>query len=253
MPEPSIRILAVDGPSRVLELLGESPSLVLDVVLRQGTRAPWLGEVESSCSGNGVKLRTLSQAEFDKSPDRPEGCRAVFARFRYQEYREVDLLLDEEPTPNSTILALDNITDPGNLGAIIRSAVYFGARDILIPRHNSCTVTGVVAVRSAGGLAQARIHRVTNLARSLEALKTRGYWIIGSVVDRGRPMHQADLTGPTVLVIGSEGKGMRPLVQKACDLLLSLPAPQGLGSLNASTFSGIMLYQRWLSISRTAP
>jgi 23S rRNA (guanosine2251-2'-O)-methyltransferase len=242
-----VQTIVIDGPSRVIELLETSPELVKDVRIRLGMRGDWVGILEEACKKASVPLKELEPQRFERDRERPEGCRKVFARFRFVERNEIDDLLDEPATPERTILALDNISDPGNLGAMIRSAVFFGARDIVLPKRRTCPITGIVAIRSSGALAHARIHRVTNLARSLDALRKHGYWVVGSVLNKGEHLDKVDLTGPTVLIIGSEGKGMRPLVQKSCDLLINLPVEQGLGSLNASTFAGILLYQRWLA------
>jgi 23S rRNA (guanosine2251-2'-O)-methyltransferase len=141
------------------------------------------------------------------------------------------------------LLALDSIQDPHNLGAIIRSAVAAGVNGIILPRDRSVSITGTVIRISAGAVYHIDICMVTNLVSSIKSLKKNGIWIFGTTKDGARPIYDIDLTLPACLVIGSEGKGMRPLVAKQSDLLITIPMQSSLDSLNASVAAGIILFE----------
>jgi 23S rRNA (guanosine2251-2'-O)-methyltransferase len=141
------------------------------------------------------------------------------------------------------MLALDSIVDPHNLGAILRSALGAGVAAVLIPKDRSAPPTPVVSKISAGALEHIRLVQVTNLVRSLELLKSRGRWVAGLDRNALDTIFYADLTLPLVLVIGGEGRGLRALVRKTCDLMLSIPQSGPLDSLNASVAAAVALYE----------
>ena len=141
------------------------------------------------------------------------------------------------------ILALDSIQDPHNLGAIIRSAVAAGVNGIILPKDRSASITGTVIKISAGSVFHIDICRVANLVSSFKLLKKNGIWIFGTTKDAAQPIYDADLTVPACLVIGSEGKGLRPLVANHCDLNIAIPMHSSLDSLNASVAAGIILFE----------
>jgi 23S rRNA (guanosine2251-2'-O)-methyltransferase len=141
------------------------------------------------------------------------------------------------------LLALDSIQDPHNLGAIIRSAVAAGVNGIILPKDRSASITGAVIKVSAGSVFHINICRVTNLVSSFKVLKENGIWIFGATKDASQPIYDMDLTVPACLVIGSEGKGLRPLVADQCDLNVAIPMQSSLDSLNASVAAGIILFE----------
>lgn len=141
------------------------------------------------------------------------------------------------------LLALDSIQDPHNLGAIIRSAVAAGVNGIILPKDRSASITGTVIKISAGAVFHIDICMVTNLVNSFKILKEKGVWIFGATKDGSRPVYDTDLTVPACLVIGGEGKGLRPLVAEHCDLNVSIPMQSSLDSLNASVAAGIILFE----------
>jgi 23S rRNA (guanosine2251-2'-O)-methyltransferase len=251
MTTPERTILAIDGPARVLELLEVLPGRVEEVLLPRTAKGGWRTPLEEACRRAGVKLSALPYVQFEKQSDRPEKARKVYARFRHEEFSGLGPLLEAAPAPRDTVLVLDQVEDPGNLGAMIRSAVWFGVRDIVLPVRRAAPVTGTVAIRSAGALAHARIFRVRNLGRALDDLQGAGYVLYGSVVEGGEPLPGAALAGPAALIIGSEAKGMRESIRARCDQLLTLPPAGGVGSLNASVFAGLFLYERWRGLQET--
>jgi 23S rRNA (guanosine2251-2'-O)-methyltransferase len=141
------------------------------------------------------------------------------------------------------LLALDSIQDPHNLGAMIRSAVAAGVHGIILPRDRSASITGTVIKISAGAVFHIDICTVTNLVNSFKILKEHGIWIFGASREAARPIYDADLTVPACLVIGSEGKGLRPLVADHCDQKIAIPMQSSLDSLNASVAAGIILFE----------
>ncbi len=140
-------------------------------------------------------------------------------------------------------MALDSIQDPHNFGALLRTALCAGVQAVLVPKDRSAPASPTVSKVSAGALEHTRLIQVTNLVRALEALKERGPWIVGLERDAGQSVFKADLTVPLVLVIGGEGRGMRPLVRRTCDLLVSIPQTGPLDSLNASVAGAVALFE----------
>ena len=146
-------------------------------------------------------------------------------------------------SPLELILVCDGVTDPQNLGAIIRSAAFFGAKGLIIPRDKSADVTPLAERVSAGGAASLPIVRVVNLSRTLEELKENGYWVYGTVEGGGEQPSQHQLKGKTAIVLGAEGQGIRRLTREKCDVLLTLTSNGTIPALNVSVFAGLMLYE----------
>jgi len=144
---------------------------------------------------------------------------------------------------NLFLLLLDNVVDPNNLGAIIRTALCFGIDKIFIPKDRSASPTPTVSKASAGALEHVSLSRVTNMTNTIKMLKEKGLWIAGMDKDAGRSIFSVDLTGPLAVVIGGEEKGIRPLVKKHCDFLISIPQKEQIDSLNASVAGAIVMYE----------
>lgn len=171
-----------------------------------------------------------------------QGIAAQVASYPYQEIQD---LIDraKAATENPVILVADGITDPHNLGAIIRTAEALGAQGLVIPQRRAVGVTSTVAKVAAGALESFPIARVVNLGRALEELKSAGFWIYGAAAEANQSVDQVTFTGAIVLVIGSEGEGLSLLTQKACDVLVSIPLQGNVPSLNASVAAGMLLYE----------
>ena len=146
-------------------------------------------------------------------------------------------------TDNPIILVADGITDPHNLGAIIRSAEALGAQGLVIPQRRAVGMTATVAKVAAGALETFPVARVVNLGRALAELKSAGFWIYGTVAEASQHVDQVTFSGPIVLVVGSEGEGLGLLTQKSCDVLVSIPLQGHVPSLNASVAAGMVLYE----------
>ena len=141
------------------------------------------------------------------------------------------------------MLICDSVSDPHNLGAIIRNAVAFGAGCIILAEKNSSPVTGTVAKSSAGSLFQIRVCRVKNLARAMKKLKEKGIWIAGLAADGEKGIDEIDMTLPIALVAGSEHSGLRPVVKRECDMLVKIPMTGVLDSLNVASATAVALYE----------
>ena len=168
----------------------------------------------------------------------------VIAQAAAAEYCSVDdiLALAEEKGEDPFLILLDDIEDPHNLGAIIRTANAAGAHGVVIPKRHAATLTATVAKASAGAVHYTKIAKVTNLASEVENLRKKGIWILCSAMD-GQEMYDLDLTGPIALVIGNEGSGVRPLIREKCDFTARIPLLGQIESLNASVAAGVLAYE----------
>ena len=160
-------------------------------------------------------------------------------------YCEIDDLLakGKEAGEPPFLLLLDEIQDPHNFGAIIRTADAVGVHGIIIPKRRSVPLTGTVAKTSAGASAHVPIARVSNLAAAIDTLKEAGLWIAGTDLSGSIPFYAADFRGPIGIVIGSEGNGMGPLIARKCDFIVTIPMRGAVSSLNASVAAGVVLYE----------
>ncbi len=177
----------------------------------------------------------------------------IVAQVAAYEYLDIEGLISKalEQTSQPVIVVADGITDPHNLGAIIRSAEALGAQGIVIPQRRAVGVTSAVAKVAAGALETLPVARVVNLNRALEQLKEKGFWIYGTSSDQGEPIYKTKFSGPVVLVVGSEDEGLSMLTQRGCDALVSIPLGGKTNCLNASVATGMALYeifrQRWVN------
>lgn len=168
----------------------------------------------------------------------------VIAYAAAYEYAEVDdmLKLAEEKGEDPFLILLDNIEDPHNLGAIIRTANLCGAHGVIIPKRRAVGLTATVAKTSAGALNYTPVAKVTNLKKTMEELKEKGLWFVCADMD-GETMYRLNLTGPIGLVIGNEGEGVSRLVKETCDFVAGIPMKGEIDSLNASVAAGVLAYE----------
>ncbi len=171
-----------------------------------------------------------------------QGVIAVAAAAEYASVEDL-LALAEERGEAPLVVVCDEISDPHNLGAIIRTAECAGAHGVIIPKRRSAGLTAVVAKTSAGAVSYLPVARVPNIPQLLKELKERGLWVFGTAAEGAAPLYQTDLRGPAAVVIGSEGEGMSRLVREGCDFLVSIPMRGRISSLNASAAAAILLYE----------
>ena len=171
-----------------------------------------------------------------------QGVIAMAAAYEYAELEDLFTTAKEKGEDPFFIL-LDNIEDPHNLGAIIRTANLAGAHGVIIPKRRSAGLTAVVGKTSAGAVAHVPVARVPNLPSLLRELKDAGVWVFGAAMTGSTPLYQADLKGPAAIVIGSEGAGLGRLVEETCDFTVSIPMFGKINSLNASAAAAVLLYE----------
>lgn len=160
-------------------------------------------------------------------------------------YYSIDDILEEAASRGEAplIVICDELSDPHNLGAILRSAECAGAHGVIIPKRRSVGLMATVAKASAGAVEYMKVARVTNISAAIAELKQKGVWVFGTAAEGSIPMYQADLSGPAAIVIGSEGDGMSQLVRKNCDVMVNIPMKGRISSLNASAAASILLYE----------
>ena len=160
-------------------------------------------------------------------------------------YYSIDDILEEAASRGEAplIVICDELSDPHNLGAILRSAECAGAHGVIIPKRRSVGLTATVAKASAGAIEYMKVARVTNINNAIAELKEKGVWVFGTAAEGSIPMYQANLTVPAAIVIGNEGDGMGQLVRKNCDVMLNIPMKGHISSLNASAAASILLYE----------
>lgn len=192
----------------------------------------------------GLPVRRRERTDLERLAGNPhhQGVVLRVAPFSYTDLHDFLTGRAGEAAP-LFLLMLDNIQDPHNLGALIRSAACAGAQAVIIPKDRACGITPVVEKSSAGAVETIAVIQVTNLAQALEQLKKAGCWVYGLAGEADNDMYRTDLRGNLVLVIGSEGEGLRPLVRKQCDGLVAIPQYGGVSSLNASVAGGIVLFE----------
>lgn len=192
---------------------------------------------------HGTPVKYVSRERLDQmsSTGKHQGVIAYGAAYEYAQVEDILQAAREKGEP-PFLFVLDNIEDPHNLGAIIRTANLAGAHGVIIPKNRAAGLTATVAKTSAGALNFTPVARVTNLARTMEELKKEGIWFVCADMG-GTRMYDLDLTGPIGLVIGNEGEGVGKLVRKSCDLTASIPMKGDIDSLNASVAAGVLAYE----------
>lgn len=193
--------------------------------------------------GDGPPVETVARAEIERllAPG------AVHQGVAAQVAPPGEPVLDDIPPGSDLVVVLDRLSDPRNVGAVLRSAAAFGAAAAIVQDRHSPPITGALAKAASGALEWVPLIRVANLARALQWLKARGYWIAGLDADAAMPIARLPESGPLALVVGAEGSGLRRLTRQACDMLAAIPATSAAGragcSLNAASAAAIALYQ----------
>jgi 23S rRNA (guanosine2251-2'-O)-methyltransferase len=232
------------GINPVLEVLRNPDQGVHEVLVVQGKAGPRLQEIIDSARQRGILLRFVPAERLGT----PKNCRhqGVSARLAATTYLPLEALLATETgtTCPPPLLVLDCIQDPHNLGSILRSALAAGFSRIILPKERSAIISGTVAQSSAGAISHLQLCRVGNIAETLQQLKEQNYWVFGAVVDPcAHSLYTIDFPDATCLVIGGESKGIRPLVQKRCDQLITIPMAGSFNSLNASVAAAIIMFE----------
>jgi 23S rRNA (guanosine2251-2'-O)-methyltransferase len=232
----------VYGKNPVVELLRSGKPVNKVVLLSEGSNTR-NQEILTLLQERNIPYQYVERQVLDRLAQR-ERHQGMLAYVAAREYAEVDdmLALAEKQQEPPFILMLDEIEDPHNLGALLRTVDAVGAHGVIIPKRRSVSLTGTVAKTSAGAVEHVLVARVSNLVQTVKDLKKKGCWVAGAEAG-GKDAFTADLTGPRVIVIGSEGKGISRLLRENCDEIVSLPMMGKVTSLNASVAGSVMLYE----------
>ena len=233
----------IEGRNAVLEAL-RAGTPVDKIYIAKGETDASLGHIASTARGKGIVVVEADRRKLD-GMSRTHAHQGVIALAAMREYVTVQSLLDtaEEKGEAPLLVVCDEISDPHNLGAILRTAECAGAHGVIIPKRRSAGLTAIVGKTSAGAVSYMPVARVSNLPATLEELKKKGIWVYGTAAEGATSLYEADLKGPAAIVIGSEGSGMGRLVREKCDFLVSIPMKGHISSLNASAAAAILLYE----------
>lgn len=235
------RILA--GPHAVTEALRATPGAVEVILIADTTRPMSIRSIEEAARRAKVEVEEVSRPLLDRlTPDIPnQGIAAVTGSYPYVDLETVVTQANKQAHP--LIVVLDQVQDPRNLGAVMRSAFAFGAAGIIIPKDRSAPVTAAAVRASAGASELIKTARVTNLARSLDQLREDGFHVIGAALTGEASLQEISLDGKIAVVLGSEGKGIRRLTAEHCDRLFRIPLVNDFDSLNVSAAAAVTLYE----------
>lgn len=235
--------LMIEGRNAVTEAL-KAGRTIDKVFIASGDTDSTLRRIASLAKQSGSVVTYCDRRKLD-TMTQTGTHQGVIAMAAAREYCSVADIIENARNKGEAplIVICDEITDPHNLGAIIRTAECVGAHGIIIPKRRSSGLTAVVAKTSAGAMEYMPIARVSNLSRAIETLKDNGVWIYGTAADGASSLYDTDLTGAVAIVIGSEGEGMGRLVAESCDFMISIPMKGHINSLNASNAGAIMLYE----------
>lgn len=233
----------IEGRNAVIEAL-RAGTAVDKIYIARGETDASLGHIASTARGKGIVVVEADRRKLD-GMSRTHSHQGVIALAAVREYASVDDILSaaREKGEPPLIVVCDELSDPHNLGAVIRTAECAGAHGVIIPKRRSAGLTAIVAKTSAGAVAHVPVARVPNLPALLKELKAQGVWVFGADAEGDKPLYEADLKGPAAIVIGSEGAGMGRLVGETCDVRISIPMRGKLNSLNASAAAAILLYE----------
>ena len=233
----------VEGRNAVIELL-KSDRTVNKIMVARGDRQGSINEILKLAKQNRIIVTEVDRNKLDTLSE-TKHHQGVIAFVAPIEYKDVDYLLNvaKERGEEPFILIADEIEDPHNLGALIRSAEVAGCHGVIIPKRRAVAVTEVVSKVSVGATEYMPIARVNNINDTIRELKDKGVWIVGTDGSADTIYYKQDLTGPIAIVVGSEGRGMNKLTMKNCDFLVKIPMMGKITSLNASVSGGIVLFE----------
>ena len=233
----------VEGRNSVLELL-ESGKDINKIFVARGEKQGSINKIIGKAKDSKVVLVETDKRKLDEMSQtgNHQGVIAIIPPF---EYCDVDDILNvaKEKNEDPFVIILDGIEDPHNLGAIIRTAETAGAHGVIIPKRRAVGVNSTVNKSSAGAVEYMKVARVNNITETMNYLKEKGLWIIGTDMDTDKYYYNQNMTGPIAIVIGSEGFGMSRLVKENCDILVKIPMNGKITSLNASVSAGIVMYE----------
>ena len=231
------------GRNPVIEAL-ESGRAIDRLYIQEKLNHPVIGKIRNIAKEQGVRYQFTAKQKLDKMTDgaNHQGVVAVTAFHDYVSVEEI-LKRAEERGESPFIVICDGLSDPHHLGSIIRTANAAGAHGVIIPKNRSVALNSTVAKVSAGAVEYTYVAKVSNISQTLDKLKKKGLWIVGTDLSAAQNHYECDLKGPLGIVIGSEGSGMSRIVRESCDFLVKIPMIGEIESLNASVAAGILMYE----------
>ena len=232
----------VEGKNPVIELIKENKE-IKKIFLQKGLRGDKIKQILDIAEKKNIFVEWLPKFKIDKKAvtDNHQGVIALTSDIEtYDLYETIDTLEEKE---NPLVLILDHIQDPHNFGAIIRTAHAAGVNAIIYPQDRACSVTATVDKVSAGAIEHVKLVEVVNINRTIDILKEKYYWIVGTDIQAEQNYYEQDFKGKYVLVLGHEGSGLSRLTKEKCDFLIKIPMQNEFSSLNVSVAAGIILFE----------
>ena len=244
MKEPGAGVQFIFGVHTALEILQGASRKVHRLYLRRKSGDPRTEKLISLARARGIEVRAVADDVLERLAGGGNHQGVILEAEAPPVLRLEDVLPKEGEAAKSEVwLGLDELTDPHNLGAILRSAACFGASTVLLPERRSVQLTPTVQKAASGALEKVKIVSIVNLNQAVLALKERGFWVYGAALE-GKPLGQVSFSGPVLLLIGSEGEGLRQKTKEHCDELVRIPQSEGgVESLNASCACAVLLYE----------
>lgn len=233
------------GVNPVSEALKSGGSPITKIVIAHGRTGESIQAIIQMARMRKIPVEKCGREDLDRLIGRSshQGIAGLCQSFSYANLADLISCADAKTDEAALILILDQVVDPQNLGSLIRTANCFGAEGVVIPENRAASVTAAVAKASAGAVNYTPVAKVVNLSRAIEDLKQHKFWIYGTEANVGQDIRHARYDRRIGLVLGSEGKGMRPSVKKQCDFLLSIPMQGQINSLNVAVAAGVIMYE----------
>ena len=231
------------GRNPVMEAILSNTRAIEQIWVAKDNQHPRLQEIVRAAKKKGIPCQRCPRSKLDRYHTNHQGVIADISEFKYTDFSVLMEEIKKKKDDPPVIMMLDQIQDPRNFGAILRTANATETDGVLIPKNNAVNMTPAVHKAAAGSAEYTPITKVTNLAQTIEKLKDVGVWVVGASADADQPYTSADFTVPLCLVLGNEGKGIRRLVKQKCDYMVHLPMMGQINSLNVSVTAGVLLYE----------
>lgn len=235
------------GLHAINAVLSNEPERILEIMVAKGRNDDRMNKTVSYARKQGLSVQFVHRKTLDDKArgEQHQGILALAKPARILNEQDLDSLLDnlDGGIQPPLLLILDGVTDPHNLGACLRNADAVGANAIIVPKDNSVGITSIVSKVAVGAAQTVPLIQITNLARTIKHLQERGIWVVGTAGEAEQYIYDCKMQGPTALVMGAEGKGMRRLTRESCDELVKLPMAGSVSSLNVSVACGICLFE----------
>ncbi|NMB34108.1 MAG: 23S rRNA (guanosine(2251)-2'-O)-methyltransferase RlmB [Clostridium sp.] len=233
----------LEGRNSIAEAI-KSGRTINKILIQKGEKEGSIRQIIAQARQRGIVIQEVDKVSMDRNSV-THAHQGIIAYVSPKDYVEVDDILENAKSKgeNPFIIVLDGITDAYNLGSILRTSEAAGAHGIIIPKRRAIGLNAAVSKASAGAIEYVPVARVTNISQTIEYLKNKNIWVIGTGTSGGKPFYHSDLKGAVALVIGSEGRGMGRLVAQKCDYVVNIPMAGEITSLNAAVAGSIIMYE----------